>query len=141
MLIDIYVHFAGVIGLGWKFTSSSGCGGGYLSREQLLQWKGVDILIILHVLWWWWWVKNWVWIMIKRMLLVEQLGETCGSKNQCGSGLICQTCAANGNTRPRCTQIRPTNPTSKVRFCFQIPIIINFTSPPDTLHIYRFWVN
>ncbi|KAK4262303.1 hypothetical protein QN277_027882 [Acacia crassicarpa] len=44
-----------------------------------------------------------------------KLGETCGSGNQCDAGLRCETCPANGNTRPRCTRIQPTSPTSKVK--------------------------
>ncbi|KAJ0041252.1 hypothetical protein Pint_28025 [Pistacia integerrima] len=49
-----------------------------------------------------------------------KIGETCSSQNTCDSGLSCQTCPANGNTRSRCTQIRPLNPTSKVRFIFYV---------------------
>nr|KJB43739.1 hypothetical protein B456_007G214400 [Gossypium raimondii] len=47
-----------------------------------------------------------------------KIGETCsssGSSSSCDSGLTCQTCAANGNTRPRCTRIQPLSPTSKVK--------------------------
>ncbi|XP_054823095.1 PI-PLC X domain-containing protein At5g67130-like isoform X1 [Prosopis cineraria] len=44
-----------------------------------------------------------------------KLGETCGSDNQCDAGLRCETCPANGNTRPRCTRIQPASPTSKVK--------------------------
>ncbi|GAV67742.1 LOW QUALITY PROTEIN: hypothetical protein CFOL_v3_11246, partial [Cephalotus follicularis] len=47
-----------------------------------------------------------------------QLGETCSTTsngNACNTGLSCQTCAANGNTRPRCTLIQATDPTSKVK--------------------------
>ncbi|KAE8735873.1 PI-PLC X domain-containing protein [Hibiscus syriacus] len=45
-----------------------------------------------------------------------RIGETCSSSSSssCDSGLTCQTCAANGNTRPRCTRIQPLPPTSKV---------------------------
>ncbi|XP_027361094.1 PI-PLC X domain-containing protein At5g67130 isoform X1 [Abrus precatorius] len=43
-----------------------------------------------------------------------QIGETCGSDNKCDAGLSCQTCPANGNTRPRCSRIQPSKPTSKV---------------------------
>ncbi|XP_061341456.1 PI-PLC X domain-containing protein At5g67130-like [Gastrolobium bilobum] len=42
-----------------------------------------------------------------------KIGETCGSDNQCDAGLSCQTCPANGNTRPRCSRIQPLSPTSK----------------------------
>ncbi|CAN1813473.1 PI-PLC X domain-containing protein At5g67130 [Linum perenne] len=44
-----------------------------------------------------------------------KLGETCSSDSQCDSGLRCQNCAANGNTRSRCTDIRPLMPTTKVK--------------------------
>ncbi|KDP31946.1 hypothetical protein JCGZ_12407 [Jatropha curcas] len=44
-----------------------------------------------------------------------KLGETCSSNSVCDSGLSCETCPANGNTRPRCTRIQPLNPTSKVK--------------------------
>ncbi|XP_062003295.1 PI-PLC X domain-containing protein At5g67130 [Rosa rugosa] len=44
-----------------------------------------------------------------------KIGETCSKDTDCDAGLSCQTCAANGNTRPRCTRIQPTNPTSKVK--------------------------
>ncbi|KAK7309208.1 hypothetical protein RJT34_05748 [Clitoria ternatea] len=44
-----------------------------------------------------------------------KIGETCGSDNKCDDGLTCQTCPANGNTRPRCSRIQPLNPTSKVK--------------------------
>ncbi|KAL2348386.1 hypothetical protein Fmac_002386 [Flemingia macrophylla] len=43
-----------------------------------------------------------------------KIGESCGSDNKCDAGLSCQTCPANGNTRPRCSRIQPLNPTSKV---------------------------
>ncbi|CAN4082920.1 unnamed protein product [Withania somnifera] len=43
-----------------------------------------------------------------------KIGETCTSNN-CDEGLICSTCPANGNTRPRCTRIQPTIPTTKVK--------------------------
>ncbi|XP_057967022.1 uncharacterized protein LOC131157109 [Malania oleifera] len=43
-----------------------------------------------------------------------QLGETCASDGDCDAGLRCETCDANGNTRARCTRIRPLEPTSKV---------------------------
>ncbi|KAJ1389099.1 PLC-like phosphodiesterase, TIM beta/alpha-barrel domain superfamily [Sesbania bispinosa] len=45
----------------------------------------------------------------------NEVGETCGSGNQCDAGLHCETCAANGNTRPRCTRVQPTSPTTKVK--------------------------
>lgn len=47
-----------------------------------------------------------------------KIGETCSSSSSdsaCDSGLTCQTCAFNGNTRPRCARIQPLNPTSKVK--------------------------
>ncbi|KAK1587090.1 hypothetical protein Q3G72_009416 [Acer saccharum] len=44
-----------------------------------------------------------------------KIGETCSSNSVCNSGLTCQTCSANGNTRPRCARIQPMNPTSKVK--------------------------
>ncbi|XP_047315534.1 uncharacterized protein LOC124919353 [Impatiens glandulifera] len=45
-----------------------------------------------------------------------QIGETCSSNNnQCDAGLRCQTCAANGNTRPRCACIQPLSSVSKVK--------------------------
>ncbi|OAY33768.1 PI-PLC X domain-containing protein At5g67130 [Manihot esculenta] len=44
-----------------------------------------------------------------------KLGETCSSGNVCDPGLRCETCPANGNTRPRCTRIQPLSPTSKVK--------------------------
>ncbi|KAI4381649.1 hypothetical protein MLD38_007706 [Melastoma candidum] len=44
-----------------------------------------------------------------------QIGETCASDSQCDTGLRCETCSANGNTRPRCTRIQPTPSTSKVK--------------------------
>ncbi|KAL4372750.1 hypothetical protein AHAS_Ahas05G0013000 [Arachis hypogaea] len=42
-----------------------------------------------------------------------KIGETCSDK--CDAGLSCQTCPANGNTRPRCCRTQPTSPTSKVK--------------------------
>ncbi|XVE93384.1 hypothetical protein REPUB_Repub01dG0187200 [Reevesia pubescens] len=42
-------------------------------------------------------------------------GQTCVANRNCDSGLHCETCLANGNVRPRCTRIRPVNPTSKVK--------------------------
>ncbi|KAJ1419137.1 PLC-like phosphodiesterase, TIM beta/alpha-barrel domain superfamily [Sesbania bispinosa] len=44
-----------------------------------------------------------------------KIGETCGSDTKCDGGLSCQTCPANGNTRPRCSRIQPTIPTTKVK--------------------------
>ncbi|TQD84836.1 hypothetical protein C1H46_029614 [Malus baccata] len=44
-----------------------------------------------------------------------KIGETCSKDRDCDAGSSCQTCAANGNTRPRCTRIQPTSPTSKVK--------------------------
>lgn len=41
-----------------------------------------------------------------------KIGETCGS---CDAGLTCQTCPANGNTRPRCSRILSSNPINKVK--------------------------
>ncbi|KAE9449673.1 hypothetical protein C3L33_18428, partial [Rhododendron williamsianum] len=42
-------------------------------------------------------------------------GETCSTDSQCDAGLRCETCSANGNTRPRCTRTQPLIPTSKVK--------------------------
>ncbi|KAE9613035.1 putative PLC-like phosphodiesterase, TIM beta/alpha-barrel domain-containing protein [Lupinus albus] len=44
-----------------------------------------------------------------------KIGETCGSEKTCDGGLSCQTCPANGNTRPRCTRMQPLSPTTKVK--------------------------
>ncbi|XP_065876808.1 PI-PLC X domain-containing protein At5g67130-like [Euphorbia lathyris] len=44
-----------------------------------------------------------------------KLGETCSSAQTCDAGLRCESCAANGNTRPRCVRTRPLSPTSKVK--------------------------
>lgn len=44
-----------------------------------------------------------------------KIGETCSKDSDCDTGLRCETCAANGNTRPRCTRIQPIIPTSKVK--------------------------
>ncbi|XXG74122.1 hypothetical protein AAC387_Pa07g2920 [Persea americana] len=44
----------------------------------------------------------------------RKIGETCAANRNCDSGLHCETCVANGNTRPRCTRIQPLSPTSKV---------------------------
>ncbi|KAG2724424.1 hypothetical protein I3760_01G015400 [Carya illinoinensis] len=43
------------------------------------------------------------------------IGETCSADGDCDTGLRCETCAANGNTRSRCVRIQPMNPTSKVK--------------------------
>ncbi|XP_004511919.1 PI-PLC X domain-containing protein At5g67130 [Cicer arietinum] len=45
----------------------------------------------------------------------SKIGETCRSENKCEFGLTCQTCPANGNTRPRCSRIQISNPISKVK--------------------------
>ncbi|KAK4777588.1 hypothetical protein SAY87_017775 [Trapa incisa] len=45
--------------------------------------------------------------------LVE--GQTCALNKNCGAGLHCETCLANGNVRPRCTRIQPVDPISKVK--------------------------
>ncbi|KAL5714136.1 hypothetical protein ACHQM5_016138 [Ranunculus cassubicifolius] len=42
-------------------------------------------------------------------------GQTCINNGNCGRGLHCQTCWADGNVRPRCTRIQPINPTSQVK--------------------------
>ncbi|URE40205.1 PI-PLC X domain-containing protein [Musa troglodytarum] len=42
-----------------------------------------------------------------------QLGSICLSNGNCDAGLHCETCLANGNLRPRCTRIQPTDPKSK----------------------------
>ncbi|XP_044490639.1 PI-PLC X domain-containing protein At5g67130-like [Mangifera indica] len=42
-------------------------------------------------------------------------GQTCVANSNCGSGLHCETCVADGNPRPRCTRIQPFNPTSQVK--------------------------
>ncbi|KAG6392899.1 hypothetical protein SASPL_147127 [Salvia splendens] len=44
-----------------------------------------------------------------------KVGETCSSStNNCDAASYCSTCAANSNTRPRCTRIPPINPVTKV---------------------------
>ncbi|GAB2227332.1 hypothetical protein Droror1_Dr00009149 [Drosera rotundifolia] len=44
-----------------------------------------------------------------------KMGETCSvSQSQCAAGLRCETCPADGNTRPRCARIQPVIPTTKV---------------------------
>ncbi|KAJ3675169.1 hypothetical protein LUZ60_004211 [Juncus effusus] len=42
-----------------------------------------------------------------------KVGSTCVADRNCDSGLHCETCIANGNVRPRCTRIQPTDPKSK----------------------------
>ncbi|KAF3435584.1 hypothetical protein FNV43_RR22674 [Rhamnella rubrinervis] len=42
-------------------------------------------------------------------------GQICVADSNCDSGLHCETCIANGNVRPRCTRIKPINPTSQVK--------------------------
>ncbi|CAL9768631.1 unnamed protein product [Musa acuminata subsp. burmannicoides] len=42
-----------------------------------------------------------------------QLGSICLSNGNCNAGLHCETCLANGNLRPRCTRIQPSDPKSK----------------------------
>ncbi|KAK4401663.1 PI-PLC X domain-containing protein [Sesamum angolense] len=42
-------------------------------------------------------------------------GQTCIANRNCDDGMHCETCFANGNIRPRCTRIQPTNPLSKVK--------------------------
>ncbi|KAL1536581.1 PI-PLC X domain-containing protein-like protein isoform X6 [Salvia divinorum] len=44
-----------------------------------------------------------------------KVGETCSSSSDnCDAGSYCGSCAANGNTRPRCTRIQPINPVTKI---------------------------
>ncbi|XP_010028455.2 PI-PLC X domain-containing protein At5g67130 isoform X2 [Eucalyptus grandis] len=40
-------------------------------------------------------------------------GQTCVANRFCDSGLHCETCVTDGNARPRCTRIRPSDPTSQ----------------------------
>uniref|UniRef100_A0A0A0L6G3 Uncharacterized protein n=1 Tax=Cucumis sativus TaxID=3659 RepID=A0A0A0L6G3_CUCSA len=42
-------------------------------------------------------------------------GRTCIVNGNCGAGLHCETCFADGNVRPRCTRIQPISPISKVK--------------------------
>ncbi|XP_010263507.1 PREDICTED: PI-PLC X domain-containing protein At5g67130-like [Nelumbo nucifera] len=42
-------------------------------------------------------------------------GQICVKDSNCDAGLHCETCVSNGNLRPRCTRVRPLNPTSKVK--------------------------
>ncbi|XP_062101962.1 PI-PLC X domain-containing protein At5g67130 [Humulus lupulus] len=44
-----------------------------------------------------------------------KIGESCSKDSECDSGLRCENCPANGNTRSRCTRIQPIIPTSKVK--------------------------
>lgn len=44
-----------------------------------------------------------------------KIGETCSKDSDCDAGLRCETCKANGNTRPRCSRTQPLIPTSKVK--------------------------
>ncbi|XP_010912461.1 PI-PLC X domain-containing protein At5g67130 isoform X2 [Elaeis guineensis] len=41
------------------------------------------------------------------------LGKTCLIDRNCDEGLHCETCVADGDIRPRCTRIKPTDPKSK----------------------------
>lgn len=43
-----------------------------------------------------------------------QEGQTCLKHKNCDSGLHCGICIANGSVRPRCTRVKPVNPTSQV---------------------------
>lgn len=40
-------------------------------------------------------------------------GQTCLMNSNCGDGLHCETCVANGNVRPRCTRTQPLSPFSQ----------------------------
>ncbi|XP_044490006.1 PI-PLC X domain-containing protein At5g67130-like [Mangifera indica] len=42
-------------------------------------------------------------------------GQTCLKHKNCDSGLHCGICIANGSVRPRCTRVKPVNPTSQVK--------------------------
>ncbi|OAY64716.1 PI-PLC X domain-containing protein [Ananas comosus] len=42
----------------------------------------------------------------------SQLGATCVADRNCDAGLHCETCIADGNVRPRCTRIKPSDPKS-----------------------------
>uniref|UniRef100_A0A7C9DMH0 Phosphatidylinositol diacylglycerol-lyase n=1 Tax=Opuntia streptacantha TaxID=393608 RepID=A0A7C9DMH0_OPUST len=44
-----------------------------------------------------------------------KIEETCSKDSDCDSGLKCETCPANGNTRPRCVRTQPVIPSSKVK--------------------------
>ncbi|KAJ8770741.1 hypothetical protein K2173_021388 [Erythroxylum novogranatense] len=72
--------------------------------------KGADVFSSLHL----------QLLLISLCLFASRcsglkLGETCSSDNACDVGLRCETCPANGNTRPRCTRVQPLNPTTKVK--------------------------
>ncbi|CAA6660575.1 unnamed protein product [Spirodela intermedia] len=43
------------------------------------------------------------------------IGHTCFRNGNCDEGLHCETCLVDGNLRPRCTRIEPTDPLSKGR--------------------------
>ncbi|KAJ4962645.1 hypothetical protein NE237_022584 [Protea cynaroides] len=43
-----------------------------------------------------------------------EVGQTCSTNQSCGANALCQSCAANGNSQTRCTQIQPVIPTTKV---------------------------
>ncbi|URE40207.1 PI-PLC X domain-containing protein [Musa troglodytarum] len=70
------------------------------SSSPLLQLLPLLVLLLLH----------------SRLLpssSAAQLGSICLSNGNCDAGLHCETCLANGNLRPRCTRIQPTDPKSK----------------------------
>ncbi|KAH7575263.1 hypothetical protein ACOSQ2_005527 [Xanthoceras sorbifolium] len=66
-------------------------------------------------------MQNFVYVFIATTLLLFRLssalreGQTCVLGRNCDSGLHCETCMADGNVRPRCTRIKPINPTSQVK--------------------------
>ncbi|KAJ3700400.1 hypothetical protein LUZ61_004105 [Rhynchospora tenuis] len=45
--------------------------------------------------------------------LAASQGSSCVINRNCNSGLHCETCIANGNIKPRCTRIQPSDPKSK----------------------------
>lgn len=45
----------------------------------------------------------------------RKVGQTCAANRNCDAGLHCETCAADGNVRPRCTRVVPVDPQTKVR--------------------------
>ncbi|XP_057739122.1 PI-PLC X domain-containing protein At5g67130-like isoform X2 [Arachis stenosperma] len=55
-----------------------------------------------------------IFLLLHSSLALKE-AQTCVANRNCDSGLHCETCVANGNLRPRCTRIQPTNPTSKVK--------------------------